>query len=38
MTPTFFIEYACYGGGFATMPAGRDYGRMLTAWGVAGVM
>jgi len=39
---------ACYGGGFATMPAfaadsfgpghiGRVYGTMLTAWGVAGV-
>ena len=39
---------ACYGGGFATMPAfaadsfgpahiGRVYGIMLTAWGVAGV-
>lgn len=41
--------YACYGGGFATMPAyaadlfgtkyvGRIYGWMLTAWGAAGVM
>jgi OFA family oxalate/formate antiporter-like MFS transporter len=40
---------ACYGGGFATMPAfaadafgpaniGRVYGTMLTAWGVAGVI
>jgi len=40
---------ACYGGGFATMPAfaadsfgpafiGRVYGTMLTAWGVAGVV
>lgn len=40
---------ACYGGGFATMPAfatdsfgasniGRVYGVMLTAWGVAGVV
>ncbi|HOG18320.1 MAG TPA: OFA family MFS transporter [Syntrophales bacterium] len=40
---------ACYGGGFATMPAfaadsfgpayiGRVYGIMLTAWGVAGVL
>ncbi len=40
---------ACYGGGFATMPAfaadafgpkniGRIYGIMLTAWGVAGVV
>lgn len=40
---------ACYGGGFATMPAlaadsfgseniGRIYGTMLTAWGVAGVI
>ena len=40
---------ACYGGGFATMPAfaadsfgptyiGRVYGIMLTAWGVAGVV
>jgi len=39
---------ACYGGGFATMPAfaadsfgpghiGRVYGTMLTAWGAAGV-
>jgi OFA family oxalate/formate antiporter-like MFS transporter len=39
---------ACYGGGFATMPAfaadsfgpghiGRVYGTMLTAWGCAGV-
>lgn len=39
---------ACYGGGFATMPAfcadsfgpaciGRIYGTMLTAWGVAGI-
>ena len=41
--------YACYGGGFATMPAyaadvfgtkyvGRIYGWMLTAWGAAGIM
>jgi OFA family oxalate/formate antiporter-like MFS transporter len=41
--------YACYGGGFATMPAyaadifgtkyvGRIYGWMLTAWGVAGII
>lgn len=41
--------YACYGGGFATMPAyaadifgtkyvGRIYGWLLTAWGAAGVM
>lgn len=41
--------YACYGGGFATMPAyaadifgtkyvGRIYGWMLTAWSVAGVV
>lgn len=40
---------ACYGGGFATMPAfaadafgpayiGRVYGTMLTAWGAAGVV
>jgi len=40
---------ACYGGGFATMPAyaadafgpkniGRIYGMMLTAWGVAGIV
>lgn len=40
---------ACYGGGFATMPAfaadafgskniGRIYGTMLTAWGAAGVV
>jgi len=40
---------ACYGGGFATMPAfaadafgpkhiGKIYGSMLTAWGVAGVV
>lgn len=40
---------ACYGGGFATMPAfcadsfgpaciGRIYGTMLTAWGVAGIV
>jgi OFA family oxalate/formate antiporter-like MFS transporter len=40
---------ACYGGGFATMPAfvadsfgptyiGRVYGMMLTAWGAAGVV
>ncbi|HDP97993.1 MAG TPA: MFS transporter [bacterium] len=40
---------ACYGGGFATMPAfaadtfgpkyiGRIYGTMLTAWGAAGVI
>jgi len=40
---------ACYGGGFATMPAfaadsfgpaniGRIYGMMLTAWGCAGVV
>jgi len=40
---------ACYGGGFATMPAftadsfgpaniGRIYGMMLTAWGAAGVV
>jgi OFA family oxalate/formate antiporter-like MFS transporter len=40
---------ACYGGGFATMPAfaadsfgpayiGRVYGMMLTAWSVAGVV
>ena len=40
---------ACYGGGFATMPAfaadafgpkniGRIYGMMLTAWGVAGIL
>lgn len=40
---------ACYGGGFATMPAfaadtfgpkfiGRIYGTMLTAWGVAGII
>jgi OFA family oxalate/formate antiporter-like MFS transporter len=40
---------ACYGGGFATMPAfaadsfgpayiGRVYGTMLTAWGVAGIV
>jgi OFA family oxalate/formate antiporter-like MFS transporter len=40
---------ACYGGGFATMPAfaadsfgpayiGRVYGIMLTAWSVAGVL
>ncbi|HOW57023.1 MAG TPA: oxalate:formate antiporter, partial [Smithellaceae bacterium] len=40
---------ACYGGGFATMPAfaadsfgpayiGRVYGIMLTAWGAAGVV
>ncbi|TWH46583.1 OFA family MFS transporter [Sporomusa sp. KB1] len=41
--------YACYGGGFSTMPAyaadifgtkyvGRIYGWMLTAWGAAGIM
>jgi len=40
---------ACYGGGFATMPAfaadsfgpgaiGRVYGTMLTAWGAAGIV
>jgi len=40
---------ACYGGGFATMPAfvadsfgpayiGKVYGMMLTAWGIAGVV
>lgn len=40
---------ACYGGGFATMPAfaadsfgpgyiGRVYGMMLTAWGAAGIV
>jgi MFS transporter, OFA family, oxalate/formate antiporter len=40
---------ACYGGGFATMPAfaadafgpkniGKIYGMMLTAWGVAGIV
>ena len=40
---------ACYGGGFATMPAfaadsfgpkdiGKVYGVMLTAWGAAGVV
>jgi OFA family oxalate/formate antiporter-like MFS transporter len=40
---------ACYGGGFATMPAfaadsfgpsyiGKVYGMMLTAWGAAGVV
>jgi len=48
---TLFACYllACYGGGFATMPAfaadsfgptyiGRVYGIMLTAWGAAGVV
>jgi OFA family oxalate/formate antiporter-like MFS transporter len=41
--------YACYGGGFATMPAytadifgtkyvGRIYGWLLTAWGAAGII
>ncbi|WP_425059376.1 L-lactate transporter [Sporomusa carbonis] len=41
--------YACYGGGFSTMPAyaadvfgtkyvGRIYGWMLTAWGAAGII
>lgn len=43
------LIYACYGGGFATMPAyaadlfgtkyvGRIYGWMLTAWSAAGVV
>ena len=43
------FQYGCLGGGFATMPAlaadkfgtkyaGRIYGWMLTAWGVAGVV
>lgn len=42
-------QYSCLGGGFATMPAmaadkfgtkfaGRIYGWMLTAWGVAGII
>ncbi len=48
---TLFACYllACYGGGFATMPAfaadsfgptyiGRVYGMMLTAWGAAGIV
>src|ERR687885_875330 len=44
-----FIIVSCYGGGFGTMPAfnadyfgstnvGTNYGLMLTAWGVGGVL
>jgi OFA family oxalate/formate antiporter-like MFS transporter len=44
-----FYQYSCLGGGFAVMPAmaadkfgtkyaGRIYGWMLTAWGVAGLI
>jgi OFA family oxalate/formate antiporter-like MFS transporter len=44
-----FVIVSCYGGGFGTMPAfnadyfgptnvGTNYGLMLTAWGVGGVL